>query len=301
MIAAATRRAQMLPVNLKTILSEFRARGSNTGHLLLSFPEVIHRNSKIPPTPLTNKTHVGATTTLVKIQATMNQFLGEMIGYEAEGEGRLFQDMVPNPDLAHTQTSLGSSVELELHVEQAFSPWRPDLVSLACLRGDPGAQTFVFHVKQALNLLTRSERSLLLEPLWTMGVDLSFKLYGQNFINGDQRGPLPIVYPLSSSSSSSSSEDMGWVFDQDLMRGICPSAEDLRLKLVDLYLQHRTSIVLQPGDLLWIDNRRAVHGRSHFTPRFDGTDRFLVRSFVTFDLEKSSAVRQGRMVQAVYS
>jgi L-asparagine oxygenase len=232
---------------------------------------------------------------LANIQASLNQYMGDMIAYEAEAEGRLFQDMVPNPDLAHTQTSLGSSVELELHVEQAFSKWRPDVVSLACLRGDPCAQTYVFHVQQALAHLTVAERQSLLAPLWTMGVDLSFKLHGQTFLEGDVRGPLPIVHPLDGG------DDVGWVFDQDLMRGITPAAEDLRMKLVDLYVKHRTAIVLKPGDLLWIDNRRAVHGRSHYLPRFDGTDRFLVRSFVTFDWNKSASVRKGRMVLAVHS
>lgn len=294
MISVATRRAKsLLPQTIKFTLSEFRKRGSTTGHLLLSFPQAI---SHVPPTPLNNRMHVGATTSLASLQATLNQFLGEMIGYEAEAEGRLFQDMVPNPDLAHTQTSLGSAVELELHVEQAFSKWRPDLVSLACLRGDPVAQTYVFHVQQALKHLTAAERRLLLDPLWTLGVDLSFKLHGQSFLEGDVRGPLPVVHPLPDND-----DDVGWVFDQDLMRGITPDAEDLRLKLVDLYVKHRTAIVLKPGDVLWIDNRRAVHGRSHYIPRFDGTDRFLVRSFVTFDLEKSFAVREGRMVKAVYS
>ena len=33
----------------------------------------------------------------------------------------------------------GSGVELELHTEQAFSKLRPDVLSLACLRGNPKA------------------------------------------------------------------------------------------------------------------------------------------------------------------
>jgi len=310
MIGSATRRAQFLPRGLQILLAQFRKHGSPTGtlllsfpdrslgpHLPLSFPDKLH-GPDLPPTPLTNRTHVGATTALARQQATINQFLGEMIGYEAEAGGQLFQDMVPNPDLAHTQTSLGSAVELELHVEQAFSKWRPDLVSLACLRGDPYAKTYVLHVQKALQHLTPAERKLLLEPRWTVEVDLSFRLHGQPFVDGDVRGPVPIVYPLLGNGDD---KDVGWVFDQDLMRGITPDAEDLRLKLVDVYMKHRTSIVLKPGDLLWIDNRRAVHGRSHYTPRFDGTDRFLVRSFVTFDFQKSAAVRRGRVVLARYS
>ena len=33
------------------------------------------------------------------------------------------------------------------------------------------------------------------------------------------------------------------------------------------------SIKLEPGDLLIINNRKSLHGRSCFTPRYDGKDR----------------------------
>ena len=42
--------------------------------------------------------------------------------------------------------------------------------------------------------------------------------------------------------------------------------------------------MLEAGDLLVVDNRRAVHGRSEFRARFDGTDRWLQRTFVVDDL-----------------
>lgn len=292
MNVAAAFKYVAIPWRLRRRLDVFKARGSPTGHLLMSFPLALEK--KTPPTPLNNRQHVGATTALAGVQAALNEYLGEMISYEAEAEGRLFQDMVPNPDLAETQTSLGSATELELHVEQAFSRWRPDVVSLACLRGDPGAKTYVFHVREALKHLTQAERRFMWEPLWTMGVDLSFKMHGSEpFVEGDERGPMPIL--------SGNDDDVGWRFDQDLMRGITPAAEDLRLKLIDIYVKHRTSVILKPGDLLWIDNQRAVHGRSPYVPRFDGTDRFLVRSFVTYDLGKSVHVRNGRMVLAKFS
>ena len=40
---------------------------------------------------------------------------------------------------------------------------------------------------------------------------------------------------------------------------------------------HHDEIVLRPGDLFFIDNSRAFHGRSSFTPRWDGADRWLCR------------------------
>ena len=67
---------------------------------------------------------------LSRVQPIINEFLGEMVSYEAEGDGRLFQDMVPNKELARTQTSLSSKQELELQ-QSKISEMRPDYLSLA--------------------------------------------------------------------------------------------------------------------------------------------------------------------------
>ncbi len=44
---------------------------------------------------------------------------------------------------------------------------------------------------------------------------------------------------------------------------------------------------LTPGDLVIIDNRVTVHGRTAFQPRYDGADRWLQRTYVTTDLRRS--------------
>ncbi|MFI1226893.1 MULTISPECIES: TauD/TfdA family dioxygenase [unclassified Streptomyces] len=44
---------------------------------------------------------------------------------------------------------------------------------------------------------------------------------------------------------------------------------------------------LTPGDLVVIDNRVTVHGRTAFQPRYDGADRWLQRTYVTTDLRRS--------------
>ena len=105
-----------------------------------------------------------------------------MIAYEAEWYGKLFQDVVPLRAMEKAQTSLGSNTELEIHTEQAFSKLKPDILSLACLRGDPNAYTHIFPVQTILNNLTTEEKALLREPLWYTGVDLSFKLNNNEFI-----------------------------------------------------------------------------------------------------------------------
>jgi len=49
--------------------------------------------------------------------------------------------------------------------------------------------------------------------------------------------------------------------------------------------------LLAPGDVLFIDNYRAVHGRRPFTARYDGTDRWLKRISVSRDLRRSRDAR----------
>jgi alpha-ketoglutarate-dependent taurine dioxygenase len=276
-----------------TKLDDFTKNGSNNGFLLFKGFDL--GNEDIAATPPDNTFSLGEKTNLAKIQALINQTCGEMIAYEAEGHGKLFQDMVPNYKLSTTQTSLGSKVELEIHTEQAFSKLRPDLLSLACLRGDPHAKTYILHVKKIVENLSEKERKLLREPLWKIGVDMSFKMKNETFLEGEIRGPIPIL--------SGNQTHIKLVFDQDLMRGITEESENLRKKLIEIYIKHRSEHILKAGEIILIDNRCVVHGRSPFTAKYDGQDRFIIRSFVTLDYKCSCHARKkgSRVVQSYFS
>lgn len=241
-------------------------------------------------TPEKNTIHLGEQTQLAKIQGILLHTLGEMIAYEAEGAGHLFQDIIPVKKMEELQTSVGSNIELEIHTEQAFSNLRPDFLSLACLRGDPNAFTYILPVSQITENI--SDVSILYEPLWKTEVDLSFKLQGQEFIKGDIRGPLAILRGSTQ-----------LIFDQDLMTGITGEAHKKISEIVDIYYKHRISHCLQPGEILIIDNRKVVHGRSAFSPKYDGKDRFLIRAFgfTVKKYSKSKPARKDRVVIAKYS
>jgi L-asparagine oxygenase len=228
----------------------------------------------------------------------MISFVSDVIAYEAECYGNIFQDIVPNRFLEKDQTSLGSNTELEIHTEQAFSKLRPDLLSLACLRGDPDAITYILPVKSIIDNLSDSDVELLKQPLWKTGVDLSFKINNHEFIEGDIRGPIPILDQVYRSNGR-----FNLVFDQDLMVGITEESNRLIGKIVDIYYKHRISHNLKPGEIIIIDNRHAVHGRSSFFPKYNGKDRFLVRCFSVFDYNSSLYARpfDTRVVSAIYS
>jgi L-asparagine oxygenase len=87
------------------------------------------------------------------------------------------------------------------------------------------------------------------------------------------------------------------------MKGITEEARNLINKIINIYYEKRISYNLSQGDILFIDNRRVVHGRSSFFPKYDGKDRFLIRSFITLDYQKSEYARinNGRIIQRIFS
>jgi len=184
----------LIPERIKNIFIDFAKQGTESGYLLIK--NLTLPNEKVPDTPENNSFNIGEKTELSRMQAMLISLMGELVGYEAECFGNLFQDIVPNKSMAKKQTSLGSNVELEIHTEQAFSKLRPDILSLACVRGDENAYTYILPVRSILNNTNEYEHKLLRLPLWKTEVDLSFKLNGHEFIEGDIRGPIPIIMEM---------------------------------------------------------------------------------------------------------
>jgi hypothetical protein len=281
-----------LPKTLTKKLNYFSINGSPTGFLLIKNIPIV--NEKLPNTPSSNNCKIGETTILARIQGILLSSIAEMVSYEAEGYGRLFQDIIPIQTMANNQTSVSSNVELEIHTEQAFSKLRPDILSLSCLRGDKNALTHILPIQTIIDNVTNEELQLLKQPFWNCGVDLSFKINGVDFIEGDIRGPFSIINETNRNTL---------LFDQDLMTGVNEESNIMIKKIVDIYYKHRISHNLKQGEILFVDNRIAVHGRSPFTPNYDGKDRFLIRCFATFDYDKSNYARQpnSRNILAIYS
>jgi len=292
-----------VPQRIKNVLKDFAENGTKTGFLLfknINFDNIV-LDSKfpismtLPKTPENNNNKIGETTLLARIQSILINVISEMISYEAEGYGRLFQDIIPIKKMENEQTSVSSNTELEIHTEQAFSKLRPDILSLACIRGDELAQTYILPIDCIIQNLNEEENELIRLPLWKTGVDLSFKLNHAEFIEGDIRGPIPIIF--------GDKEHPRLVFDQDLMFGTNEKSNCLIKKIVEIYYEHRNLHNLQNGEIILIDNMRAVHGRSQFRPKYDGNDRFLVRCFAVYDYNYSSYARKNncRMVSSIYS
>jgi L-asparagine oxygenase len=286
---AARSLAGLVPSRLAEAMSRFSDVGSDSGIFVVRGLDV----GTVPPTPRSNQHGIGRSTKLAPQFAILSHVLGDMVIYEAEGTGYLMQDMVPNPAFAHRQSSQGSRQVLEAHSEQSFSPMRPDYVVLGCLRGDPNAETYVFSARDLLEHMSTKEIEYLRRPLWTTLIDDSFHPYVPD--PAEVRGPFALV--------SGSDDDPEIRIDQELTHGMTREAQDLLRKTIDVYVEHHRGHTLVSGDVAFVDNSRAMHGRSSFQPRVDGTDRFVVRGFVVRDLRRTSPARRlgSRRIGAAFS
>lgn len=286
-------RADEIPRFLRRALLEFQVRSNSHGVLLLQGlpidPGLYHVHT--PP----NAQRSGEKTTYVseRCLSMIGSRLGHLVSYIQEKNGDLFQNLAPVKSQEQIQSSGGSKTRLQFHRETVFHPFAPEYLLLFCLRPDHEhlAETTYASITHALPLISAAHRELLFQPLYQTGIDYSFG----NVQTVKGNGPvLPVLY--------GNRNDPFLNYDEDLMTAMTAEAAAALEALKDAIAQVYQGIKLGVGDLLCIDNRRTVHGRSCFAPRYDGFDRWLQRSFVVRDLGKSAGDRQPgeRIIRTIF-
>jgi hypothetical protein len=275
-----------LPTRIRQELVCFERYGNERGYLLISG---LPLTKPLPPTPTkVNGLHNPACSLSELWLAVLATPFGNVCGYAQERQGRLIQDIVPSRESAKVQTSASFEVVLEMHTELAFHSFRPDYVLLSCVRPDHDrvARTLVASIRKILPLLSPTERSALFCRDFLIGVDLSF---GGGAQYRDTQLPCSVLY--------GNPNDPLMRYDRDLM---CGSTRDARqaLRRFEAVVANQTeAVALETGDLLILDNRRTAHGRTVFTPRFDGQDRWLQRAYVRHDMaEPTTSSDNGRII-----
>jgi len=220
----------------------------------------------IPPTPASGRDQA-----LPEVEKVMREYAahyGKPFGYLQEQVDTVFQQIVPLKSLESVQISASSITELDLHTETAFHPYPPDYVFLLCLRGDPTAFTTYANLEAVLKKIGETTQKVLRQPWYTTRVDASFILNGQE----DKSIEMPILY--------GEKQETRIVYDRFLMKGTSIAARRALDELNNAIKSSTKKIALKTGELMIIDNRKTVHGRLPFTPKYDGTDRWLMRTLV---------------------
>ena len=232
----------------------------------------------IPPTPISLDVDAELFTDCDETLLSIAGSIGQPIGYQQEQRGSLVQNIFPIQRTETMQISSSSKVELGLHTETAFHPYKPDIVALLCVRGDPTGITTIAEVRDVVSKLDSYLIDELCKPNFTTSLDPSFMLEGQ------QDATIPI--------SVLRNHDDEWhlTYDETLVIGKTKEANHALIHLKAAIRDSIVDYILDTGDLMLINNNMAVHGRKPFVARYDGTDRWLKRVLIRTGSTPSSDI-----------
>jgi L-asparagine oxygenase len=199
--------------------------------------------------------------------------LGEPFNFRTLYSGKVIQNVVPVPDMEHTQTGESSSGMLDWHVEDGFSPDRCDYFALFCLQEDSTAVTEWVSARDVQ--LPGRVREVLAAERFHMLPDTAHVL--------DEVRPHPTAVLFGPEHARELCYDAHYLAPAD------PGDHEAAHALAELRValdEARTGHVLRSGDLMVLDNRRVAHARTPFVPRYDGRDRWLIRTMICSSLPR---------------
>ncbi|MFD4748850.1 guanitoxin biosynthesis L-enduracididine beta-hydroxylase GntD [Streptomyces rubiginosohelvolus] len=226
------------------------------------------------------------------ILALYAALLGDAIGWATQQDGKVITDVLPIPGFEDSLMSSCSEQELGWHTEDAFSTSRADYVGLYCLRSPERIPTTLAGVD--LEAIPVRVADVLAQPRFLMLPDASHDPVNNTGAGEGNPAAFERLAQQQKEQQRVAVLDGGpqapvLRIDRDftIAQGDDPDAADA-LRWIIGHLDSRLyDLVLEPGDVGFIDNRNVVHGRRSFRPRYDGRDRWLKRVNIVGDLRRT--------------
>jgi Fe(II)/alpha-ketoglutarate-dependent arginine beta-hydroxylase len=293
----ATLLAQELPRRVREFFNDFRLL-ETSGYCVLSGYEVDF--DKIGRTPPHWKHRNGHSPTLEEetLLVLCGSLVGDVFGWATQQEGFLIHDVLPIRGLEKEQLGSGSEELLWWHTEDAFHSYRGDYLALMCLRNPDEVATTIAGISDIR--LDPAHRNVLFQPRFTIRPDESHleKNKASAASEDHKRSAYQRINEMNARPSKlavlfGDPRAPYWRIDPYFMDPLEDDAEAQEAldALIAAIEQNLTGTVLRPGEILFIDNYRTVHGRKPFRARYDGNDRWLKRVNITRDLRKSRDAR----------
>src|SRR6478609_2912588 len=289
--------AHELPRNLRCHINRFRLAEDSAVLLVSGFPI---DEKALGPTPEHLRDaqlplHEVEEELLFTLVASL---LGDVIGWSSQHGGRIIHDVFPVRAHALEQIGTGSEQLIWWHTEDAFHDLRGDYVGLMCLRNPDGIATTLCPMDRIS--LTKQQIQVLFQPLFIIRPDESHQrknAVGVCLSDGQPDPKFARIEEMARNPKkvavlSGALDDPYIRIDPYFMEPAAePEARQAMAELIRSIDEQIQELVLAQGDICFIDNYRAVHGRKPFKARYDGKDRWLKRINVTRDLRKSRGER----------
>ncbi|MEU2388979.1 guanitoxin biosynthesis L-enduracididine beta-hydroxylase GntD [Streptomyces sp. NPDC012461] len=271
--------AHELPRSLRLAMHDVRLNESHGAIVVSGYPL---DDARIGPTPLSwGMQEASRSTRREEIFFFLcGALLGDAIAWRTQQTGRVMHDVLPIPGHENVQLNSASDMQIYWHIEDAFHVYRADYVGLMCLRNnDSVATTYATLDVEALPqdaVRTLFEPRFLVRPDNSHGSASAFTEEPARIavLFGDPAAPYLRLDP--------------YFMDPGAHDPVAWEALDVLGKHLETNLHE---VALHPGEVLFVDNYRAVHGRNSFRANYDGRDRWLKRLNVARDLRKSRAAR----------
>jgi Fe(II)/alpha-ketoglutarate-dependent arginine beta-hydroxylase len=303
--------AHELPRRLRIALNEFRLFEPAGVCIVSGYPV---DQDKIGKTPEHWKNKPEASPALEEEIFFMlcGALLGDLFGWSTQQGGNVLHELMPIK--GHEQEQLGSGSEQKLwwHTEDAFHPYKPDYVGLMCLRNPDSVPTTIMDASKLK--LDPADRQILSEPRFYIRPDESHLPKNRHTVNPqlDNLGRLIEAAYERIHQMNTNPQKVPILFGDFQSPYMCldpyfmdldqldPEARRALEALIQAIDEHIEEVALKAGDVCFIDNYRAVHGRNPFKARYDGNDRWLKRINITRDIRKSRNARLSSSARVIF-
>ena len=309
-LRAVTVFAQELPRRVRTVLNDFRL-GEPDGVLVVAGYGL--DDARIGPTPPHWESAKDLPGTLREqvYLALVSCLLGDPVAWATQQDGRVMHDILPIKEHEFEQLGSGSRELLTWHTEDAFHPLRTDYLALFCMRNPDQVQTTVAAIDDVQ--LDEALAEVLSQDRYPIRPDRSHlpeNQAGRDLSAAEQR----LI-------ERSYEQIATWDANPDKVAVLYGAPDQPYLRMDPYFMQvpeddpeavaafHTlvrriddalSGYSLRPGEIIFLDNAKVVHGRQPFQARFDGTDRWLKRLNISRDLRKSRRARLSPDSRVIY-
>jgi len=199
--------------------------------------------------------------------------LGQLFNYRETSEF-IFYDIYPTKGYEHSRSFVNSKKMLAFHSDGSAHPELcPDYVLLYCVRSDKKAVNLFVDLDALLEHLPDRIVDVLMQPLFKHMVSESPEYFEVKPILFKEGHHITIKY------------------DEENTFGVNTEAISSQKCLNEMLQKIAVVITNSSRSLLILNNKRSLHARTSFNPKYDGNDRWIKCAFVTTnDIETGSIV-----------
>jgi Fe(II)/alpha-ketoglutarate-dependent arginine beta-hydroxylase len=295
--------AHELPRRIRKAVNSFKTTEPRSSVFLISGYPVVDSNIGRTPEHWKRKAEASPAMDVEALLILLGALLGEALGWATQQGGSIIHDILPIKECENEQLGTGSLQTLWWHNEDAFHNYRADYVGMACLRNPDNVATTIASIDDVR--ISQADIELLFEPHFTIRPDNSHQEKNTpdiSDLSADPTDPLRRSYKrIAEMNGKPAKVSILYGHPQSPYIRIDPyfmdpldegnPARQALERLIEEININLSDVAMQPGEFLFIDNCKAVHGRKPFKARYDGADRWLKRINVARDLRKSRSAR----------